>query len=306
MGLYFLMLYDKNRVGGEDVELNIARRVSLITIALNIFLAIIKITAGILGSSSAMLADGVHTISDVGTTIIAYAGFKISKKKPDKTHPYGHEKFESIFAKILSLILLLTGIFIGYESIKILIIGNIRRPGKIALYAAVISIVFKEWMYRYTFSAAKKIRSISLEADAWHHRSDAFSSIGTLVGVLGARLGFLALDPIAGIIVSILVIKVGVELYFKSIRELVDESASEEIIKEIETITLNVNGVKGINKLRTRVSGNSIHVDMDISVNADITVKEGHDISQIVHDEIEEKLEDVKHPMIHIEPYKSK
>lgn len=288
------------------MELDIAARVSLITIVMNIVLAIFKIVAGIMGSSSAMLADGIHTISDIGTTIIAYVGVKISEKKPDDNHPYGHEKFESVFAKLLSIILLLTGLFIGYESIKILISGDFRVPGKIALYAAVVSILIKEWMFRYTLDASKKIRSISLEADAWHHRSDALSSVGTLVGVLGARLGWPALDPIAGVVVSILVVKVGVDLYLKSVRELVDESASDMIINKIEEITLSTDGVLGINELRTRVSGNSIFVDMDVAVRGDITVREGHDIAKLVHNKVEDNIEDIRHCMIHIEPYDKK
>lgn len=282
----------------------LALKVSIVTIIANVVLAIFKIVAGIVGHSSAMLADGAHTLSDVLTTVLVLVGLKIASKEADIEHPYGHERYESVFAKILSILLLLTGVFIGYESIKILIKGEFFQPGKIALVAALLSVVVKEVMYWYTIKTAKKIKSTSMEADAWHHRSDAFSSIGTFVGVLGARLGFPALDPIAGVIVSIFVIKVGVDLYMKSVRELVDESASEEVLKEIKEKTNSVEGVRGIKSLKTRISGNTIYVDLEILVDAYISVKEGHDISEHVHDKIEAEVEDINHCMVHIEPYK--
>ncbi len=160
-------------------------RVSWITILLNFILAIFKIIAGIIGKSNAMLADGVHTVSDVLTTIVVLLGLKVSSKEADENHPYGHEKYEPVFAKILSLILVITGILIGIEGIKVLKSGNIKIPGRIALIAAFISIVVKEGMYKYTVKVAKEIKSLSMEADAWHHRSDALSSIGTFIGILG-------------------------------------------------------------------------------------------------------------------------
>ena len=285
----------------EDYKLGV--KVSIVTIIANIILSSFKILAGIIGQSSAMLADGVHTLSDVLTTFIVLVGLRVSSKEADDEHPYGHEKYESVFAKILSILLLLTGVYIGYEAIKILISGDFREPGKIALIAALISIIVNEIMYWYTIKAAKKIKSISLEADAWHHRSDAFSSIGTFVGILGARLGMPALDPIAGIIVSFFVIKVGVDLYLKSVKELVDESADDKIIKMIIEKTNSVDGVRGIKDLNTRIFGNKIYVDIEILVDAFITVEEGHDISKKVHDKLEDEINDIKHCMVHIEPF---
>lgn len=278
-------------------------RTSIITIIINVILAAIKIIAGIVGKSSAILADGVHTLSDVLTTVVSIIGLKVSSKKADASHPYGHEKYEPIFAKVISIFLALTGLFIGYEGIKILISGSIQIPGNIALMAALISIAAKEGMYRYTINTAKRIKSFTMEADAWHHRSDALSSIGTFIGVLGARLGFEILDPIAAIIVSIFIIKVGVDLYLKSIRGLVDEAADEHIVEKIEKIASSVKGVKSITELKTRNFGSRIYVDIDISVDGNITVKEGHDIAKVVHDLIEDKIDDVKHCMVHVEPY---
>ncbi|MCR2042989.1 cation diffusion facilitator family transporter [Anaerosalibacter massiliensis] len=287
----------------ENYKLGV--KVSIITIIVNIILAVIKIFSGIVGKSNAMLADGVHTLSDVLTTFVVLLGLKVSSKEADENHPYGHEKYEPVFAKLLSIILVLTGIYIGYGSLKVLISGNIKTPGIIALVAALISIVFKEGMYWYTVKTARKIKSLSLEADAWHHRSDSLSSIGTFIGILGARMGVKILDPIAGIVVSIFVVKVGVELYLKATRELVDEAADEKTVEKIRSLTYSIKGVEEIRDLKTRVFGNRIYVDIDIAVNAFISVEEGHNIAEEVHDAIENRVESVKHCMVHVEPKKT-
>lgn len=285
----------------EDYKLGL--NTSLVTIVINIFLSFIKITAGIIGSSSAMIADGFHSLSDVLSTFVVIAGLKISSKEADKKHQYGHEKYESVFAKILSILLILTGAFILFEAFKVLLSGSFTKPKNIALIAAVISIISKEGMYWYTIKTARKIKSISMEADAWHHRSDAFSSIGTFVGILGAQLGFPALDPIAGIVVSIFIIKVGVDLYIKSVKELTDESASDELIIEMKEKIYSIEGVEEIKSLKSRVFGNKIYVDLEIFVDQDITVKEGHDIAEKVHDKLEKEIQDIKHCMVHMEPW---
>lgn len=277
-------------------------KTSIVTIIINIILSVIKIIAGIVGKSTAMLADGVHTLSDVLTTFIVIIGLKVSSKDADKKHPYGHEKYEPVFAKLISIFLIITGLLIGYEGINALRSGSIKTPGKIALVAAVISILTKEGMYWYTSRTAKKIKSISMEADAWHHRTDALSSAGTFIGIFGARMGFKILDPIAAIIVSIFIIKVGIDLYIESIRGLVDESADDKTLSKIRDLTLSVKGVKDIKEFKTRIFGNKIYVDIDILVDGKITVKEGHDIAEKVHNLIEGNIEDVKDCMVHVEP----
>lgn len=282
------------------------KKVSLITVTLNIILCIFKVTAGILGKSNAMIADGIHTLSDVITTFMVILGLKISNKKEDKNHPYGHERFEPIFAKLISTILFLTGIFIFYEGLKILRSRNYNTPGRIALIAACISIICKELMYRYTISTAKKVESLSMQADAWHHRSDALSSIGTFLGIFGARAGFKILDPLTSIVVSFFILKVSVEFYLKSVEKLVDTSADEEIINKIRNEALKVTGVKNINDLKTRLFGNKIYVDIEICVNSKMTVEESHNIATKVHDNIESKIKNTKHCMVHIEPFYSK
>ena len=283
-------------------DYKLGRKISIYTIIINMILSSIKIVSGILGHSSAMIADGIHTASDVVTTVIVILGLSIASKDADKEHPYGHEKFESAMAKLISVLLFATGLYMGYQAITVLVKGEFSRPGQIALIAAGLSIVVKESMYRYTIITARKIESLSMEADAWHHRSDAFSSIGTFLGVLGARFGLPILDPIAAIIVSIFVMKVGVDLYLKSMNELVDKSADSKVMEKIRVVTLSTDGVEEIRDLKTRVFGNRIYVDLEIAVNGDLSVKTGHTIAENVHDGIETHIPSVKHCMVHVEP----
>lgn len=279
-----------------------ATKVSIVTVIINTVLAIFKVIAGILGKSSAMIADGIHTFSDIATTVVVIIGLKISNKDADEKHPYGHEKFEPEISKIVSLLLAGTGVFLAYNAIQILLSGNLDTPKPIALYAALTSIAVKEAMYWYTIITARKVKSIAMEADAWHHRSDAISSVGTLIGIAGARMGFKFLDPVAGIIVSLILIKVGVEFYLKATDQLVDQSADDKVIEQIKEVATSIEGVKKIHDLKTRKFGNKIYVDIEIQVDKRITVEEGHHIADLVHDSIEETIEDVKHCMIHVEP----
>ncbi|NFC30073.1 cation transporter, partial [Clostridium botulinum] len=178
----------------NEERLKIGNKVSNIAIVVNIILSFIKILFGIIGHSAATIADGIHSLSDVLSTIAVIIGLKISSKPAVKDHPYGHEKLEAVTSKLLATMLFLTALFIGYSGIKVIINKDFSVPSKITIYVAILSIVTKEWMYRYTLKAAKKINSTALEADAWHHRSDSFSSIGTLIGIVGARLKYPILD----------------------------------------------------------------------------------------------------------------
>jgi len=277
-------------------------RASLITILVNIVLCIFKMLAAFVGKSSAMLADAVHSLADILTTVMVIIGLKVSSKAADTTHPYGHEKFEPIFAKIMSFILIFTGVSIGYKALMDLISGNLNYPGKIALIAAAVSIFVKELMYWYTIKIAKKIKSVAMETDAWHHRSDALSSIGTFLGILGARMGLKILDPIAGLLVSFLIIKIGIEYYLKSINELVDHSAEDNIVKQIEYIASNVPGVINIVNLKTRSFGNKVYADIEISVDGDLTINEGDKIAENVHGLIEDNISDIKHCLVKLKP----
>ncbi|WP_315079303.1 cation diffusion facilitator family transporter [uncultured Clostridium sp.] len=286
----------------SNERLKIGYRVSTVTIVGNIFLSIIKIGIGIIASSKAMIADGVHSLSDVFSTIGVIIGLKLSSKKADKEHPYGHEKFESLTSVFLGIMLLLVSLGIGFSGIKNLIYGNYSIPGSLAIFAAVISIVSKEAMYWYTLKYAEKINSTSLKADAWHHRSDSFSSIGALIGIIGARMGFPMLDPAIALVISIIIIKVSYDILKQSINQLMDTSVGDNAIKKMNVAIHSIDGVKNIDNLKTRLHANKVYVDVEISVESDISVEEGHKIAMNVHNIIEEN-KDVKHCMVHVNPF---
>ncbi|KIL09221.1 cation diffusion facilitator family transporter [Clostridium botulinum] len=289
----------------NNERLKIGYRVSIVTIIGNVILSIIKIGIGIIASSKAMIADGVHSLSDVFSTIGVIIGLKLSSKKADKEHPYGHEKFESLTSVFLGIMLVLVSLGIGFSGIKNLIYGNYSIPGSLAIFAAIISIVSKEAMYWYTLKYAEKINSTSLKADAWHHRSDSFSSIGALIGIIGARMGFPMLDPAIALVISIIIIKVSYDILKQSINQLMDTSIGDDAIKKMNAAIHSIDGVKNIDNLKTRFHASKIYVDVEISVESDISVEEGHKIAMNVHNIIE-KNKDVKHCMVHVNPFREK
>ncbi len=277
-------------------------RISKVTIISNIALSIVKILAGFLGRSTAMLADGVHTLSDVISTLAVMFGLKMSKKPEDESHPYGHERIEPVIAKLLASLLILTALGIGYSGIKTIVSRNFSEPGSIAIIAAIVSIVVKEWMYRYTVRGAKKIESAALMADAWHHRSDALSSIGTLIGIAGAKLGIRILDPIAALVVCILIMKVAMNIYLQAVNQLIDSSADDETLEKIRKHIVETVGVISLDDLKTRVHANKIFVDIEIGVDSEMSVRESHSIAEQVHDNVEENCQRIKHCTVHVNP----
>ncbi|MBA2869561.1 cation diffusion facilitator family transporter [Methanococcus maripaludis] len=281
----------------------IGNKISKITIVANIGLSILKILAGVFGKSSALIADGMHSFSDILSTVVVMLGLKLSEKPADESHPYGHERIEPALTKILAVILLVTALMIFYCGLTTIIDGNYQIPENITIIAALISIFTKEWMYKYTKKGAEQIESSALLADAWHHRSDAFSSVGTLIGVVGAKLGYPILDPIASIVISLFIAKMAFEIYFKALNQLLDSAADSKTIDEIKKIILSVDGVIEIDVLKTRIHSNKIYVDVEISVNKDLSLIEAHNISENVHSKIESRLKRVKHCMVHVNPY---
>ena len=286
-----------------DNRVQVAKRVSIVTVLWNTILSIIKIVVGVLGHSNAIVADGIHSMSDVFTTIIAYIGVRLSAKQADDDHQYGHEKFEPVMSKILATVLIVTALLIGYSGIKNMFRTDLVTPSSLNLFAAGLSIVVKEWMYRYTIKAANKINSSALKADAWHHRTDAFSSIGSLIGVGGALLGFKFLDPLAAVVIAVIIIKVAVEIYLKSIDEIMDKSADEETLEKIKSAVLSVDGVIAIDLLLTRQHASLIYVDLEIGVDGDLTLWKAHAIAEKAHLAVEDEIESVKHCMVHVNPY---
>ncbi len=286
---------------------NVANRVSLFTIIGNVVLSVIKLLAGIIAHSSAMISDAVHSASDVFSTFVVIIGIKLASKKPDKEHPYGHERMECIAAIVLAMVLFITGLGIGLEAVKNIIHGNygdLQVPGVLALIAAIVSIVSKEAMYWYTRHYAKKIDSSALMADAWHHRSDAFSSIGALIGIGASRLGYPVMDSIASLVIFVFIVKAAFDIFKDAIDKMVDHSCDEETEKQIYECVMKNENVLGIDLLQTRVFGNKIYVDVEIQADASYTLQKAHDIAEAVHDDIEESFPKVKHIMVHVNPAK--
>lgn len=294
------MIEEKHSAGLGNYKEGIV--LSLWTLGLNFLLGSLKLAAGLWGRSSAMVADAAHSYSDCASTVAVIAGLKMASKSADDDHPYGHEKYELIFANILSILLGLTAVKIGYDALMVIAHGSYQVPGLAPLLAAVLSVAVKEVMYRLTLRKAKKIGSVAMEADAWHHRSDALSSVGAFVGILGARLGLPVLDPVTGLLVSILVLKVAIDLYRKSVSGLVDSSTDAETVTRIQQLLADMDGIEEVSGLKTRVFGASAYADVTIKVDGAMTVEEGHDIATLAHNKIEANLPKIKHIMVHIEP----
>ena len=286
---------------------NVANRVSLFTIIGNVVLSVIKLLAGIIAHSSAMISDAVHSASDVFSTFVVIIGIKLASKKPDKEHPYGHERMECVAAIVLAMVLFITGLGIGLEAVKNIIHGNygdLQVPGVLALIAAIVSIVSKEAMYWYTRYHAKRIDSSALMADAWHHRSDAFSSIGALVGIAGSRLGFPIMDSIASLVIFVFIVKAASDIFKDAIDKMVDHSCDEEMETQLRNCVMRNPNVHKIDVLRTRIFGNKIYVDVEIALDGSITLQDAHDVAEKVHNDIEKTFPKVKHIMVHVNPAK--
>ena len=288
----------------SDAEFQrVANQVSVITIIVNIVLSVFKLIAGIVANSSAMISDAIHSASDVFSTIVVMIGVKFSLKKPDKEHPYGHERLECMAAIVLAMVLFITGLGIGADALKTIFDGNygdIQVPGALALIAAIVSIVTKEAMYWYTRFHAKRIDSGALMADAWHHRSDAFSSVGALIGIGGAMLGFPIMDPLASLVIFVFIVKAAFDIFKDAMGKMVDHACDEETEKEIYDCVKSNKEVLGIDRLQTRIFGNKIYVDLEILLDGALSLEKAHDIAEAVHDDIEENFPKVKHIMVHV------
>ena len=282
----------------------IAIKVSVISIILNCLLTLIKFISGVISKSSAMISDSVHSLSDVLSTFVVIIGVKISNKKADSDHPYGHERIECVSAIILSGMLFIIGALIGINGIKnVTNSSNLVMPGVLALIASIISIISKEAMYQYTIRVSKKINSAALKADAWHHRSDALSSIGSFIGILGSRLGFKIFDPLASVIISLCIIKVSIDIFKDAIDKMVDKSCDKEVIDKVISVIEKNESVKNIDDIKTRQFGNKAYVDVEISVDENLLLKDAHKIAEEIHDSVENEIDIVKHCMVHVNPY---
>lgn len=282
----------------------IATRVSVVGIAGNVVLTAFKLLAGIIAKSGAMVSDAIHSASDVLATAIVMISMKFATKSADGEHPYGHERFECIASLLLSFILCVAGAGIGLSGLrKVIGLEEAVTPGTLALIAAGVSIVVKEAMYWYTIKAARKINSSALKANALDHRSDAFSSVGSFAGILGAILGFPKLDALASLVIACFILRVAYTIFRDAIEKMVDKACSDEFVEQIKACISESEEVLSIDRVSTRLFGDRVYVDIEISLDKDLTLYEAHGYGHEIHDRIEEQYPEVKHCMVHINPY---
>ncbi|MFG6373298.1 MAG: cation diffusion facilitator family transporter [Oscillospiraceae bacterium] len=281
------------------------KRVSVVTVLGNVILTVFKLFAGVVGRSGAMVSDAVHSLSDVFTTLIAFLGVRLSQKPADKEHPYGHERFECVASLVLGLILLITGLGIGKVGLDNILAGSyadLTPPGPIALIAALLSIATKEAMFWYTRHYAKLLNSPAFMADAWHHRSDAFSSIGSLIGVGGAMLGWPVLDSLASVVICLFILKVAYDILKDALSKMLDTSRGEEYEAHLREYVLAQEDVLGVALLQSRTFGNRVYIDLVIQVDGELKLRDAHAIAERVHSCVERDFPDIKHIMIHVDP----
>ena len=277
----------------------------------NFLLVIFKFIAGILGHSAAMIADAVHSLSDFATDIVVLIFTRISNKPQDKNHDYGHGKYETLATAIIGIVLFAVGASICWNGLQAIQTvwqgGRLPAPGMLAFAGAIISIVSKELIYRYTIHVGRKINSSAVIANAWHHRSDAFSSIGTAIGIGGAIVlgeSWSVLDPMAAVVVSFCIMKVAVQLLKPCVDELTEKSLPDEIEKEICLIAENTPGVSAIHNLRTRRIGNHYAIEMHVRMDGHLTLYEAHAKASVIENKLKEKYGNETHVGIHVEPVK--
>lgn len=281
------------------------RKMSFVSVAGNAVLSGFKFFAGVTGNSGAMISDSIHSFSDVITTLIAWIGVKASKKEADAAHPYGHERIECIASLLLGIVLLGTGLGVGQVGLENIFSGNYQAlvvPSAIALVAAVVSIVSKEAMYWYTRYYANLIHSSAFLADAWHHRSDAFSSIGSLIGIAGAMMGYPVLDSVASVVICLFIVKASYDILKDGVVKLLDTSCGESYDKKMADYISGQEGVVCVDSLRSRMFGNKVYIDLEIQVDGEKSLREAHQVAERIHDDVEKTFPDVKHIMIHLNP----
>jgi len=287
----------------EEVRYKASRKASYLGLMGNILLTFLKGFIGYIAGSAALMADAVHSASDFIGTLIVIKGVKIAHLPPDQSHPYGHHKAESIVSKIIAIILMITAVFIGYEAFQILLADEIGIPGVSAIVVALISIGIKEGLYQYTIRVGRKYRNAALIADAWHQRSDAISSIAALIGITGAVLGFPFMDPLAGIVVAMLILKTAISIYIDAIHDLMDSAPPPEVLNNITEAAKTDEGVLAVSEVKVRRYGSMLLVDMKINVSPHISVEQGHAISARTKQNILSHNEEVKDVLIHVNPH---
>ncbi|SJZ40175.1 cation diffusion facilitator family transporter [Selenihalanaerobacter shriftii] len=285
-----------------EYRYKVSQKISIITLIANVIFAGAKIFIGTVFHSQALVADGIHSASDAVSTITVMVGNKISKAPPDEEHPYGHGKAESIATKVLGIILIIGGLIILKETIYTILYKHITIPGRIVLWAAIVSVLFKEIMYRYTYQVGKKVNNKALIADAIHHRTDAFSSIAALIGAAGARLGYPILDPIAGLIVALLILKMGIEVFKDAANELMDAAPAPEKFNEVLKILGTIDEVLEVSNLKIRPHGPNYCIDVRVVVDNHLSVVEGHEVAVKVKQRIKDQSNHAQEVLVHVDP----
>lgn len=287
----------------------IAVKTAAVTIIFNLLLTAFKFIAGFVGHSLAMVSDAIHSASDVFSTVIVIIGIKIAAKAADKDHEFGHERYECVAAILLAVLLFATGCGIGYSGITKIVDGSYKTaalPDYLAMSAAIVSIIVKECMFWYTYIAAKRTNSGALKADAWHHRSDALSSVGSLIGIVGAMCGVPVLDCVAAIAICLLILKAAVSIFIDAVNKMTDKACAPETENALNQFVSTCEGVKRVDSLMTRLFGNRIYVVLEIACDENLVLKDAHDIAEAVHEGVEKNFPLVKHVTVHVNPYAEK
>ena len=277
-------------------------RVTWIGSIVNLLLSALKMVAGVLGNSSAMVADAAHSLSDLGSDLVVLVGLKISSKPEDDSHPYGHGKVETSSAVVVGLMLAGAGFYLFFSGVKDLYLDRETSPGALALGAAVISILVKEILYRVTANIGRREKKPSVIANAWHHRSDALSSIAALCGIGGNMMGVLHLDQIAAVAVSLFVIRAGAMITWKAYADLVDTAVESKLIEKMKQTIQSADGVMDFHKLRTRKVGSAVLMDLHLLVEGSLSVREAHDIADRLEQQLMTDL-GVDDVTVHVESY---
>jgi len=268
----------------------------------NILLMFGKFVSGLVSGSAALIADGLHSLSDLVTDIVVLLSARISNRPADLTHPYGHKRFETISSQLIAMILMVVGFGLARSAILSLIKGEQKFPGFVVLIVALVSIILKELIFRATRKVSAKISSAALYANAWHHRTDALSSIAVFIGGIASILGWGYADQVAAIAVAVMIFAVGWKIFYEGLIELTEHSADESSISNIEAIFAHAKDITGWHALRTRKVGGELFVDVHIQVDPDLTVTAGHDIATRLKNEVEQGLDRPVNVLVHIEP----
>lgn len=286
----------------QHLRYSLAKKVTLLGAGINALLGIVKLIGGYLFHSHALMADGIHSFSDLIIDVMVLFASKFGSAHADESHPYGHQRIETATTLLLALLLILAGIGIAWDALDELFKGTHTIPGWLTLPIITLSIIANELLFHYTQRIGKRIQSALILANAWHHRSDAASSIVVLIGIMGSLAGLIYLDALAAVLVGLMIVKMGWDYGWNSVKELVDTAVSAELLEEINRVIQDVDGVKLIHQLRSRYMGSDVLIDVHVLVSPKISVSEGHYIAQHVHNALVDRIDSVKDVIVHIDP----